>query len=121
MSRKSYILVLIGFFTLTFLPDLLWPFLTNPPPIWVLKWPLFGLICVWLIYASVRRLKDAGHATSLFWLALGLIIPIYALFASPLTGLVPLPDVAITMALVVANGIVFGGLAFLCFKPSYCQ
>ncbi|MFT3997641.1 MAG: hypothetical protein QM667_09555 [Asticcacaulis sp.] len=116
MRRTAFALFLIALFALVCAPDIARRLVAIDAP-W-LGWVQLGVLIVGTVFAARLRLRDAGRPA--YWLsqALLVVLPIYALFASPLAGFLPVPSQLSTLALIGANGVVFGGLIFLVLTPS---
>lgn len=116
MRRPAFVLFLFGLVALVCAPDIACRFMDIDAP-W-LGWVQALLMAAGVIVIARPRLKDIGHPESRLWQALLVVTPVYALFASPLAGLLPVPSQLSSLALVGANGIICTGLAFLALTPS---
>lgn len=116
MRRTAFALFLIALFALVCAPDIARRFVTIDAP-WLGWVQLVGLI-VGTVFAARLRLRDAGRPAHWLSQSLLVVLPIYAMFASPLAGFLPVPSQLSTLALIGANGVVFGGLIFLVLTPS---
>lgn len=119
MRRTAFALFLIALFALVCAPDIARRFVAIDAP-W-LGWVQAILLTAGVTFAARARLRDAGKPEAWLWQALLVVTPIYALFASPLAGLLPVPSQLSTLALIGANGAVFGGLIFLTLTPSEAE
>ncbi|BEV10114.1 DUF805 domain-containing protein [Asticcacaulis sp. DW145] len=116
MRRPAFALILLALAALVCAPDIARRFMDIDAP-W-LGWLQVALMAAGVILAARARLCDAGKPEGWLWQALLIVTPIYALFASPVAGLLPIPSQLSTLALIGANGIVFGGLILLGLLPS---
>lgn len=116
MRRPAFALFLFTLAALVCAPDIARRFMDIDAP-W-LGWVQVALMAAGVIFAARARLGDVGKPEGWLWQALLIVTPIYALFASPVAGLLPIPSQLSTLALIGANGIVFGGLILLGLLPS---
>lgn len=116
MRRTTFALFLIVLFALVCAPDISRRFIPIDAP-W-LGWVQAILLAAGVVAAARARLRDAGKPEAWLLQVLLVVTPIYALFASPLAGLLPVPSQLSTLALIGANGAVFGGLIFMALMPS---
>ncbi|WP_298325690.1 hypothetical protein [Asticcacaulis sp.] len=116
MRRPAFVLFLFVLVALLSAPDIARRFMDIDAP-W-LGWVQAGLMAAGVIFAARARLRDAGKPEGWLWQALLVVTPVYALFASPVAGLLPIPSQISTLALIGANGLVFGGLIALALLPS---
>ncbi|MDC7682485.1 DUF805 domain-containing protein [Asticcacaulis sp. BYS171W] len=117
LTRRGFILCVVVLLVLSYAPDAIALMVETPQ--WLIELPVFAVLAIVLLLFASRRLRDSGKSTGLLWLALMVITPVYLLFASPLAGFLPVPSQLSTLALIGANGIVFGGLIYLALQPSY--
>lgn len=116
MRRPAFVLFLFVIVALVAAPDIARRFTDIDAP-W-LGWIQALLMAAGVIFAARARLRDAGKPEGWLWQALLVVTPVYALFASPVAGLLPIPSQLSTLALIGANGLVFGGLFALALVPS---
>lgn len=116
MRRPAFVLFLFVLVALVSAPDIARRFTDIDAP-W-LGWVQALLMAAGVIFAARARLRDVGKPEGWLWQALLIITPVYALFASPVAGLLPIPSQLSTLALIGANGLVFGGLIALALVPS---
>lgn len=116
MRRPAFVLFLFVLVALVSAPDIARRF-TDIDAAW-LGWVQALLMATGVVFAARARLRDAGKPEGWLWQALLIITPVYALFASPVAGLLPIPSQLSTLALIGANGLVFGGLIALALVPS---
>ncbi|ESQ79855.1 DUF805 domain-containing protein [Asticcacaulis sp. YBE204] len=117
LTRRGFIMCVVILLVLSYAPDVIAMMVETPQ--WLIELPVFAVLAIILLLFVSRRLRDSGKSAGLLWLALMIIVPIYLLFASPLAGFLPVPSQLSTLALIGANGIVFGGLLYLSLQPSY--
>ncbi|ADU12494.1 hypothetical protein [Asticcacaulis excentricus] len=116
MRRPAFVLFLFVLVALVSAPDVARRFMDIDAP-W-LGWVQAGLMAAGVVFAARARLRDAGKPEGWLWRALLVVTPVYALFASAVAGLLPIPSQLSTLALIGANGLVFGGLITLALLPS---